>query len=448
MKKIILIFALAFTCFGFAQEHFSGISTSRRIGILNGAINPAEFSNLSSRLEIGLFATSINASNNKVGFSDLLNSNNLNDLIFTGSDPVNMRIDAEIQGLGVAFKIQKWSFALFSKATAKLNLVGIDPNIGSAISNGFLSNPLSITTLNNTSNQRLLGTTWGEVNLSVARNVFENENNKWNVGATIKLLFPGSYTNLGANIVQGTLTNYPDGIYLNDASANINIAYSGNLANNFDNVNDYSKSLFGNLNGLATDFGINYQRKSSNGYKLNAGASIRNIGSMTFKGTGNSSTNYVLTIPQSPNLGLNLSDFEGDANLQDVENTLLDSGFLNKTERNNESISVKLPTVFNAYADIKVVSKFYVSIFGQKKLGSDNDNNQITSQDSFSLTPRLAFKNFELYSSWASNEISGITGGIGTRLFGFYMGSSSILTALTSDTKQADIYFGYRFGIF
>ena len=449
MKKAILIFILAINLTVFAQEHFSGVNMSKRVGILNGTINPAEFSNLSSRIEIGLFATSVNASNNKVGFSDLVNSSNITDLIFTGTDPVNMRIDAEIQGPGVALKIKKWGFAIYSKAAAKLNLVGVDPSIGAAINNGFLSNPLGFTTLNTTSNQRLLGTTWGEINFSVARTVFENEKNKWNVGATIKMLFPGSYTNFGANTLQGTITNYPDGAYLNNANATINIAYSGNLANNFNNVSDYSQSLYGSLNGTAADFGINYQRKNSNGYKLNLGAAVRNIGSMTFKGNGNSSTNYDLNINEtSPlNHGLNLNSFQNATNLQEVETILINSGYLNKTQRDNSSIKVKLPTVFNAYADIKVVSKFYVSLYGQKKLGSDNNNDQITTQDCFSVTPRIAFKSIELYSTWATNEISGVTGGLGYRIYGFYMGSSSIFTALTSDTKQADFYFGYRFGI-
>ena len=442
MKKIILTLIIATSFVGFAQEHFSGVNTSRRVGILNGTINPAEFANLSSRIEVGLFATSINAANNKVGFSDLVSSNNIENLIFTGSDPVNMRIDAEIQGPGAALKFHKWGFAVYSKAFAKLNLVNVDPNLGAAISNNTLSNSI----LNTTSNQRLYGTTWGEVAFSAARNVYENDKNKWSVGATFKLLFPGSYTNFGVNSLEGDLTNIGNSVYLNNATADINIAYSGSLANNFDNVSDYSKSLFGSLNGAAVDFGVNYQRKTAGGYKLNVGASFRNLGSMTFKGSDNSSTNYKLAIPQSPNQGLNLDDFQGATNLQDVENTLIQSGYLTD-EQNSNDLKIKLPSVFNAYADIKIIPKVYVTLFTQQKLGSDNNNDQITTQNSFSITPRVGLKSIEFYSTWATNEISGVTGGFGYRIFGFYMGSSSIITALTSDSKQADFYFGYRFGI-
>ncbi|MET0759819.1 MAG: hypothetical protein ABWZ56_05335, partial [Flavobacterium sp.] len=122
------------------------------------------------------------------------------------------------------------------------------------------------------------------------------------------------------------------------------------------------------------------------------------------------------------------------------------SGYLTTTN-SEKKFKVKLPTVFSAYADIKMVSRFFVTLYAQQKLGDDNKDDQVTTQNIFSVTPRFSLKNYEVYSSWASNEISGVTGGLGFRVYGFYLGSSSILTALTSDTKQADVYLGYRFGL-
>jgi len=45
------------------------------------------------------------------------------------------------------------------------------------------------------------------------------------------------------------------------------------------------------------------------------------------------------------------------------------------------------------------------------------------------------------------NEISGTNLGVGFRVGGFFIGSSSILSALASDSNQADAYFGFRFGL-
>lgn len=429
-----------------AQDHFSGINMSRRVGILNAGINPAELANLDSKYEINVFAVSMNAANNKVGFSDIIHSDNIEDLIFSGDEPVNMRVDAEIYGPGFAMKWNKWAFGLTTKAYAKLNLVDIDSKLGEAINTGAFGSVLGgSTTLSNSENQRLNGTTWGEVGLTASTNVFENEKHKFNAGVTFKLLFPGSYANFGADQFQGTITTFAGQAYLNDTNANLNIAYSGNLADSFTNFDDYSQSFFGKLNGVAGDIGINYRWKDIDNYKVNAGMSIRNIGSMTFKDSNNSSANYSLIIPASDQ-GINLNQFQDVDNLQQVEQVLQDSGYLTST-KSNKDFKVKLPTVFSLYADVKVVSRFFVSVYTQQKLGDDNKDDQVTTQNTFSLTPRFSLKNYDIYSSWASNEISGITGGLGFRIYGFYLGSSSILTALTSDTKQADAYIGYRVGL-
>ena len=59
--------------------------------------------------------------------------------------------------------------------------------------------------------------------------------------------------------------------------------------------------------------------------------------------------------------------------------------------------------------------------------------------------PRVNLGFFEGYIPISNNDIAGTNIGIGFRLGGFYLGSSSIFTALTSDSKQADVYTGFRF---
>jgi hypothetical protein len=364
-----------------------------------------------------------------------------------------MRIDAEFNGPGFAMKINKWAFGISTKAYTKLNLVDVDTKLGNSVNNSLNSITLGSTTLlNNNYNQRINGTSWGEVGLSLARNLFDDEKHKFNVGTTIKLLFPGTYTNFGLDKFNGEIkVNEIEGeAYLNNANAKLNIAYSGNLNGDFANFSDYTKSMFGQLNGVALDLGANYQLKDkeNQGYKLNTGIAIRNIGGMSFDNAGNSSTNYSLKIQSTlanPN-GLAMSQFQNSNDLKEVENTLQNDGYLTKTE-STSSIDVKLPTVFSLYADLKVYSKFYMTLYTQQKLGNDNKDNQITTQNVVSVIPRFSLDNFEVYSAWSANEISGTTGGLGFRIYGFYLGSSSIVTALVSDTKQADFYMGFRFGL-
>lgn len=467
MKKSIILAMLSIGFSGVAQEHFAGLNTSSRVGILNASINPAELSNMYNKFEVNVFGASFNVGNNKIGFSDLTSNTNLEDLIFKGSEPVNLRFDAEIYGLGLALKYKKWSFGITSKVTAKMGIIDIDSKIGDAISNSGLDGLLSTTSINNNYNQRINGTTFGEIGISGARNIIDNERIKFNVGATFKLLFPGSYANLGLDKFSGTITNTGTTSYVSGVSnASLNIAYSGGLANSFSNFDDYSKSVWGSMNGFATDFGVNFQLKErtiaidetdenavkkiknnfKNKYKLNAGMSIRNLGSMTFKDDNNYSTNYILNIPTATltNPGLDLSLFENVESLNEVETILINEGYLNKTQAEKKDFKVNLPTTFSAYVDLKLVSKVFVTGFIQQKLTDDSKNDQVTVQNVITITPRFNTGFFEVYVPLSNTEISGFNAGFGFRLGGFYLGSGSILTAVANDSKQADIYTGFR----
>lgn len=449
MKKIVLTIVLLLCLKGFTQEHFSGISTSSRVGIINGMLNPAELARLESKFEVQFFATSINVANNKIGFKDLTGNSDFEALIFSGEAPVNFRLDAEILGPGVAFKYNQWGFAITTKAYAKLNIIDVDVNIGDAISNAGLNSLIGSTSIQSNYNQRLNGTTWGEIGFGAARSIFSNEKHNLHGGATLKFLFPGSYANFGASQFSGNIDNTLGNAYLNNTTAAVNIAYSGNLGDSFTEFSDYSRSLFGGLNGIAFDFGLQYQLKNSNQkVLLNSGLAFRNMGGMRFKSNNNSNTNYSLNIPEPTilNPGLDLSLFSDVTSLQEVETILLESGYLTGTT-NNRDFRVALPATMNLYADFQLIPKIHLTAFLQQKLNNDSDNDQITTQNILSLTPRINFKNFEIFSSWARNEISGVTGGVGFRAGGFFLGSGSILTALINDSKQADIFLGWRIGI-
>ena len=449
MKHLLLISCSLLFINMAAQEHFSGISTSKRVGILNVAVNPSELSNLKNKFEVQLFSTSINVANNKIGFKDLTGSGDLEDLIFKGDKPVNFNLDTEFLGPGFAMKLLNWGFAITTKGHIKANIVDVDTNLGSAITNNVLNSIDGTSTISYNNNQRINATTWGEVGFSVAHKIFKNDKHSIHGGITLKLLFPGSYTNIGMGNFNGTITDDNNGhLYLSDANANMNIAYSGNFANGFKETGDYTKSLFGNLKGMATDIGVNYQLKGlGKSYKLKVGAAIKNMGSMTFSGNDNVSRNYKLKIdPATPaNRGLDLNVFTNVDGSKSIEKVLLDSGYLTLQE-GEKDFKIKLPTVLNLYADFNVISKVNLTLFLQQKTNNNNKNNQITSQNIFSVTPRISLGYFEAYIPVSFNEISGTNGGFGFRVGGFFLGSNSIITALSSDSKQVDFYTGFRWG--
>ena len=81
MKKNFLIMLSLFGASLFAREHFAGLNTSSRVGILTAGMNPAELANISNKFEVNVLGISLNVANNKIGFSDLTSDKNIEDLL-------------------------------------------------------------------------------------------------------------------------------------------------------------------------------------------------------------------------------------------------------------------------------------------------------------------------------------------------------------------------------
>lgn len=450
MKIIKIIFAISLiTNTLYSQEHFSGISTSKRVGLLNAANNPAELVNMSTKFEVNLFNFSVAVANDKLSVNDLFKGDNLEDKIFEGNGVVNLRVDSQVYGPSFAFKTVKWGFGINSIANIKANAVNIDAKLGDAIQNGDLSNLLTLTDIASRDNQRINATTWGELSFNVSRNLIDLPAHKINVGTNLRLLFPGAYANFSASNLNGTVVNNFGDISLINATATINVAYAGALANNYNDQSNYNEFFSQGINGFAADLGVNYRWKDENdpnSYRINAGLSVKNIGSMTFKSDNNLNKNYNLNVEGLESLDLN--QFNNAESISDIEAILNDpanAAYFQSTSSTGD-FKVKLPTVINAYADVRLTNKWFVTGSIYQKIGDDSESDIITTQNSYTLIPRFTSGWFEAYAPLASNEISGFTSGIGFRLAGFFIGSNSIISALATDGKQADLYLGVRFG--
>jgi hypothetical protein len=449
MKKQLTLIVIMSFFMTFAQEHFGGVSTSKRVGITNIANNPSELANLSSKFEVQLMGTSILFANSKIGYKDIAGGSDLKNLLFKDKDPINLSLNSELSGPSFAIKLLGFGFALTSKANVRADLINIDPTLADALTNKGANNDLLLTTLTNSSNQRMNATVWGEVGLSAAHAIYKSENHKINAGVTFKLLFPGAYTNAGVAISSGQIENNLGNLQLKNTKADVNIAYAGSLANNFTNVNDYTKALYGPLSGFCGDVGMDYQYKpDGKDYRLKIGAALKNYGSMTYKASNNESLDYKLSIQGTQSL--NLNQFQNVQSLSEVEDILItnnNNGNISfNTNTTRKDFKVNLPTVFNIYADLKIISKVNITFFAVQKVNQANDNNQITAYNSLTITPRINIGLFEAFVPVNKNEISGTNAGIGFRLGGFYIGSNSAVSAVLANTKQIDFYTGFRFG--
>jgi hypothetical protein len=374
-KPLLFIFTLLSTGL-YAQEHFSGITTSKRTGIMNASINPAELTNLQNQYEVNGFGISINVANNKISFSDITNSDeDFDDLIFSGSEPVNMNVDMEIMGPGFAFKLdklEKWAFAVTTSAKVKANIVDVDTDLGRALTvDPVLGETEVFANVNSRYNQRVTSTAWGEIGFSAARDIYEDDRHKFSAGVTFKLIFPGTYANISADKFKGTIvTNVISGeTSLTDAHANLNLAYSGALAEDFNDVSDFTSFFAGGLNGFSTDIGVNYQLKSTDsnndGYKLNAGVAFRNLGSMKFKDDNNESKEYELNVPTGQSLDLSL--FDDVENFEDLEAIFAANPQYFSIRNTSKNFKATMPALVSGYADYNVYGRWYATAYFQQK---------------------------------------------------------------------------------
>ncbi len=446
--KTPLLFVMGMFCTAvFAQEHYSGINISRRTGILNATINPAELSNLVNDHEVHVFSFSANAANNKLTFKDLVNGDkDFEDMLFAGDSPSNFRGDVEILGPAFAMKLDKWAFGITTAAKVKASMVDINPVLGRAVTNGGVNNIIEAYNVLSDYNQRASGVSWGEIGLSASRELYNSEEHRFTAGITLNLLFPGSYANMGASGLRGTIRNTNGTVTLEDAHAEVEVAYSGSLANDFTDSSNFTDFFAGGLNGLSTDFGITYQWKEvdTGTNRLNAGLAVRNLGSMRFKDNNNESYKYTLNVPDGE--ALNLNQFQDAESLSDIVEILEANSQYFTTTGRDRNFRVKMPAMFSAYADLHVWGNFYFAAYTQQKLQEDNNNGQIPVQNIITFTPRFAMKTFEAFIPFSHNEISEFTAGVGFRVGGFFIGSGSILSAAFGNTNQADAYAGFRFG--
>jgi hypothetical protein len=441
MKKKIIISVFFLAINAFAQENFAGYNVSNRIGIVQSSYHPSLLSFQTNKIDLQLTSFNFGILNNKFGAKDIFEGN-YKDKLLTENSNISFRVDSEIIGLGAGFTYKDWGFGLLFKSNIKMNITNFNSRIGNAIING--SNDLSIANsiINVNENQRINATVWSEIGASVSKILIEKENHQLSIGTTFKILMPVSYANFGLSNLNASLSNNTLNDVLLNASGKLNIAYSGNLASNFTESNSYINSIISKPNGLGLDIGTTYLWKNRDQETgLIVSASVRNIGSLTFDNNNNRNINYTL------NGNINLNDFENSNSLIEIENKLLQN--INLTiENGNNAIKVNLPTTFNFMASAKIISKFHASINMQQDLNDNNTNNdQITSNNFVTVTPKLVFKNFELYTPLSNSDLAGFSSGFGLRAGGFYIGSSSVISAFLAETKLLDFYIGFSLGL-
>lgn len=411
--------------------------------MLHVTMNPAEINNLNKKVEINILSVGASLSNNKLTFENVLDSEDLVDMaIAQGEGPLHMRSEVQVLGPSFGFNAKKWAFGFTSQVLVKADIIDLNSDMGRAFSSDNSINRFYDVDLQTPLNQRVNGAGWLELGLTAGREVFNTDKHRLSAGSTLKFLIPAAYVNVGMKNLRGTLTENDGEFSLSNATGEININYPQGYANDefFDlTPRDFNLS---NISGMAVDFGLAHQLKTKSGASaISSGISIRNIGSFNIA-SGQINNTYTMNIPAGESFRLDL--LEGE--LDEIEEQLMASGYFSRTSESG-AFKASVPTILSAYTDFRIGGILYLGVYGQQRISNNYHNNQITSQNIISVTPRIVLGKLEIYSPWAKYEVSGVTGGLGLRMGGFYVGSQSLITGLyLNQGMMADVHAGLSWG--
>jgi hypothetical protein len=429
-----------------AQNSYLGIKTSKHAGILGALVNPAEIANMPQKIDVHLAGFDGSLINNVVNLttSELGKIDSFTNNFFKTVSPEGLtaRVNIDIVGPGAAVMInKKITIGLMTRSRLQLGLNNLDFMTGKALADGELSKnaslPYTTPRINNMS-MNVFG--WGEIEGIFAMNLYESETHTINGGGSIKGILPGGYANAYLTDFKMTIDTIAGGnVKMYNGSGNIGLEYSGS--------NDPLQSIFSNLlggpKGIGFSLGANYlyKNKKSGEYILKLGASIVDIGSMSFNLNSQNSRKFVI----NPSAVLNPKSLQGN-NFDDIINRVKASGIASEVPTDSQ-ITVGLPTALNFTADWNIWKPFYLSFHMQQSLNSESNPRSIQAANYYSFTPRVSFRFFEAYLPVNISSVQGTTVGLGIKAGPLYLGTSSLISAILSESNKAlDYHIGLRYG--
>ncbi len=466
MINRFFLIALVFFSQTVAGQDFSGYRTGNYTGVNGVFFNPANIADSRYRWDFNLFSMSLNVGNNQASFNlkDISNSFETDSLTkrFIGSEAgmSSGMLTANIHGPSLLFNLgEKSSIALTSRARVMMNAIDIDGKLADRIledTEDDLELPYSI---QSSANMRASINAWSEFGLSYARVLREEGAHFLKGGITLKYLAGVANGYVNIDRLNATLNEDPVNYdaYLEQATGRIELGLGGINISDFDadKLTSFQSKGFGGDIGFVYEYrpdhekyrlDENNQRRDLNKYKFRFGIALLDIGSVKYERDLQRSGGYELAIQGNEKFYLDQLDgveidsmkafFDGHPNF-----------FTPSAANGGRDYKVGLPSTLQVDADYHFCGGFYLSLAGQISL-ANTEKKPYSSQyySGFTITPRFEGRAFGLYVPAGYNGLTGFNAGVSLRMGPLFIGSGSVLTALMSDSKQADVHLGLRFG--
>jgi len=451
MKKISLLLLLIVVSINAKAQSYIGYLTDNYSGVNSVIANPANITD--SR-----FKTDINIA----GFSGFVGNDYYGVNIFDATkDGYDFDLDAEkspsrdnngsfnIDVMGPAFMFnltENSSLAVFTRARSFANISEINGESIDALDDDD-TDDFNV----DEGDFVMIANAWAEIGVTYARVLVDKDQHFLKGGLTLKYLQGGGMAYASGKDV--TVDYDADGIDANTGSVTTTGELTYGHFADFDD-DDYDYELpdavgFGVDLGFVYEWrpnfdeykttdadGNTYKNKYDNKYKFKLGLSITDIGTIDYKDANRE------------RYDINKANFDED-DFDNGDNLTENLTYVYGAPSTATGYNVNLPTALHLNADYSFTKRFYVNLntdFSLVSKGRD-DANRIS--NIVSLTPRFESKWFSFYVPVSVVEHNGFQAGAGFRAGPLYIGSGSVITALTSDnSKGGDVYAGLKIPIY
>jgi hypothetical protein len=446
-KRGIALLCLIAACRNpsFSQD-LAGYRTGNYTGVNAVFSNPANIAGSRYKWDVNLFSLNVMIGNDKASYSlkDIthsLDGDSLKERIAGAkSGLTSAMLSMNMIGPSFMFNVgEKNAFAFTSRVRVMANTKHVDGKLLNQFISEDVGDPGLPYDFSTAGDNLISVNAWTEFGASYGRVIYDEGMHYLKGGITLKYLAGVTNSYLQMSNLKGTIDADAHGVYLSQTSGVLGLGFGGTR------LDDVSDGHLGSLNssGFGGDLGFVYEfRPTPNEYKLKAGIALLDIGAIRYRQDTSRTGAYTASITGGEKAYLN--DFGEVDSYKEFFNSH-PQYFTPVSSANGSTYSVGLPTTLQLNLDYHIYRGFYADLSTQLSLAGNKPYNSCY-YNAYTLTPRWEGPTFGFYLPVNYNTLTHFNTGFCFRLGPLFLGSGSALSALVKDSKQADFYFGVRFG--
>jgi outer membrane protein OmpA-like peptidoglycan-associated protein len=507
MKKLIIFLSLFALQAKFHAQSYLGLGSSNYAGVIGNQVNPASFVDGRYKFDLLLFGTNMNIYQN-FGYFDanamrtaqggqgywwyksfadqnILNSWSQPDSSFidrfivhnydeTSTKTLGANINFQVDLLNTMFHInEKTAIGFNVRNRTIVNVDNMDPKLAVLAEDG-LEHPSLWDAVYNEQLFNVNYMTWSEVGFNYSQVLIDNKEHFLKIGIAPKALLGHAaayvYTDdFSYNLVNEDTSQYLTGTfdygYSNNINGIINNGMNGQNPTISDILNPASKLGFGLDIGAVYEWRPKYAnykydmdgetnlwRRNENKYKLRAGLSIVDMGSMKFT-KGGLSRNFAVNTSnlfnlQTFNTATNLEGFDGVIDSLIQQSTTAGNKEWVSLQDPSETFKMRTPTAVSFQFDYQIWKGFYINATSMVNVIPKGKDSKVKTANQFSITPSFDSPYFGVYMPISMNQYSGMKYGLATRIGPLILGITDMKTLMAKNNVSGiEFYAGARFPV-